>query len=443
MNLTNQVERYLAPVCAELSPIQGLDEMFTRCFLNTLETTCQGLDSGDAFIITGDIQAMWLRDSTEQILHYLCFAPSCPELSNWITAVIHRQAQLVLLDPYANAFNLGPNGRHGFEDLPTPSPWVWERKYELDSLCHVILLAWRFYEVTGRKDFMTDDFFRAMEQIVEVITVEQRHDSMSPYSFQRFNCPPSDTLTRQGKGSPVSYTGMSWSGFRPSDDACHYGYLIPANLFAAAMLEHLEVMSRACSRDSLAERARGLAAEIRKGVQQFGIAHTEGFGDIYAYEVDGMGAQLLMDDANTPSLLSLPYLGICPANDPLYLRTRSFVLSKHNPYYYEGSSACGIGSPHTPEGYIWPISLCIQGMTSLQPAERAKILRMLLTTHAGTARMHESFDPNQPSAFTREWFAWANSMFGELVFRMHEQKELSPAIRYLIDNDIKSINCMI
>ena len=156
-----------------------------------------------------------------------------------------------------------------------------------------------------------------------------------------------------------------------------------------------------------------------------------------------MGAQLLMDDANTPSLLSLPYLGICPANDPLYLRTRSFVLSKHNPYYYEGSSACGIGSPHTPEGYIWPISLCIQGMTSLQPAERAKILRMLLTTHAGTARIHESFDPNQPSAFTREWFAWANSMFGELVFRMHEQKELSPAIRYLIDNDIKSINCMI
>ncbi len=156
-----------------------------------------------------------------------------------------------------------------------------------------------------------------------------------------------------------------------------------------------------------------------------------------------MGAQLLMDDANTPSLLSLPYLGICPANDPLYLRTRSFVLSKHNPYYYEGSSACGIGSPHTPEGYIWPISLCIQGMTSLQPAERAKILRMLLTTHAGTARMHESFDPNQPSAFTREWFAWANSMFGELVFRMHEQKELSLAIRYLMDNDIKSINCMI
>lgn len=443
MDLTAQVKRFLEPVRAQLSPVQGLDEMFVRCFMNTLETTCQTLENGDVFIITGDIQAMWLRDSTEQILHYLRFAPQCPALSDWICAVIRRQTELVLRDPYANAFNLGPNGRHGFEDLPPAGPWVWERKYELDSLCHVMLLAWRFHLATGREDFLTGDFFRAMERMVAVMATEQRHEEASPYRFQRFHCPPSDTLPRQGQGAPVGYTGMSWSGFRPSDDACRYGYLIPANLFAATMLEHLNDLAASQGREDLACRARTLAAEMRQGIARYGVAHTEAFGDIYAYEADGLGAQLLMDDANIPSLLSLPYLGVCAPDDPMYLRTRAFVLSPENPYYYQGRAARGVGSPHTPEGSIWPIALCIQGMTAQTAAERRAILRMLLTTHAGTGLMHESFDRNDPNQFTRSWFAWANSMFGELIYRMYEQHELPQAMDDLVENDIKCIKYMV
>lgn len=440
MSVIAQVASCLESVRAELAPVQGLGDMFVRCFMNTLETTCQTQENGDVFIITGDIEAMWLRDSTEQILHYLRFAPSCPALSDWVCAVIRRQTELVRIDAYANAFNLGPNGRHGFDDQPPAGPWIWERKYELDSLCHVILLAWRFYRVTNRTDFMTDAFFQAMERILDVMTVEQRHAEQSPYSFQRFHCPPSDTLPFDGKGTPVGYTGMSWSGFRPSDDACRYGYLIPANLFAATELEHLATMASVCGREEMAARARTLSTEIREGIRRYGIAHTEDFGDIYAYEVDGLGSQLLMDDANIPSLLSLPYLEVCSPEDDLYLRTRAFVLSKQNPYYYTGSAACGIGSPHTPEGSIWPIALCIQGMTSRSADERVAILRTLLTTHAGTARMHESFDRNDPDQFTRSWFAWANSMFGELVFRMHEQGELAQAVRQLLEAGITSIS---
>lgn len=440
MRLAAQVEARLEPVCAQLAPVQGLGDMFARCFMNTLETTCQTLENGEVFIITGDIQAMWLRDSTEQILHYLRFAPDCPELSDWICAVIRRQTALVLTDPYANAFNLGPNGRHGYQDQPPAGPWVWERKYELDSLCHVVLLAWRFHRITGRTDFMTTAFFAAMERILDLIATEQNHEAQSPYSFQRSDCPPSDTLPHQGKGTPVGVTGMSWSGFRPSDDACQYGYLIPANLFAATELEHLCAMARACGREDLAERARTLAEEIRQGVRRYGIAHTADFGEIYAYEADGLGKQLLMDDANIPSLLSLPYLEVCSPDDELYLRTRAFVLSKQNPCFYAGRAACGIGSPHTPEGYVWPIALCIQGMTALDANERVGILRTLLTTHAGTARMHESFDPNDPSQFTRSWFAWANSMFGELVYRMYEKGELPEAVRSLVACGITSVH---
>lgn len=443
MDLIAQVERYLEPVRDVLSPVEGLGEMFARCFMNTLETTSQTLENGDVFVITGDIQAMWLRDSTEQVLHYLRFAPRCPALLDWIAAVLRKQTELVLRDPYANAFNLGPNGRHGFADEPPAGPWVWERKYELDSLCHVILLAWRFYRATGRRDFMTDSFFHAMETIVDTIATEQRHEALSPYSFRRFDCPPSDTLPFDGKGAPVGYTGMSWSGFRPSDDACRYGYLIPANLFAAAMLERLSAMASACGREALGGRASALAGEIRDGVRRFGLARTEAFGEIYAYEANGLGAQLLMDDANIPSLLSLPYLEVCPADDPLYLRTRKFILSEANPCFWSGKAARGVGSPHTPDGFIWPIALCVQGLTALEPRERADMLRLLLTTHAGTERMHESFDRDEPSRFTRSWFAWANSMFGELVYRMYEQGELPSAMDFLKENNIKSIKYMV
>jgi meiotically up-regulated gene 157 (Mug157) protein len=136
---------------------------------------------------------------------------------------------------------------------------------------------------------------------------------------------------------------------------------------------------------------------------------------VYAYEVDGRGGVLLADDANTPSLLALPLTGWCRADDPLYLATRDLVLSPANPYYYRGSAASGIGSPHTPEGHVWPIALAIQGLTSTDPAERRALLDLILATDDGTGAVHESFHADDPGVWTREWFSWANSMFCELA----------------------------
>ena len=273
----------------------------------------------------------------------------------------------------------------------------------------------------------------ALRRVVEVLRCEQRHED-SDYRFIRTDCPPSDTLTHEGMGEPVACTGMTWSGFRPSDDACQYGYLVPSNLFAVRVLRGAEKLAKLMNDDALAAEAAALGREIAAGVEAFAKVNDPLFGEIYAYEVDGLGHANLMDDANVPSLLALPYLEVCDRNDPLYLRTRAFALSHRNPYYREGALARGVGSPHTPEGYIWPIALCVQAMTSSDDAEVAAILRMLMTTHAGTSFMHESFDPDAPEKFTRPWFAWANSMFGEMLVRLYEEGRLVEVIRLAMMN---------
>ena len=400
-------------------------KVFEKCFMNTLETTVQAAE-GDTFVITGDIHAMWLRDSTAQVLHYLRFADD-EEVAKLIEGLIARQARNVLLDPYANAYNREPSDFKPYNDRPRASDWVWERKYEIDSLCHPVLLAWRFYEKTGRTGFMTEMFAEMLRTIVDVFRTEQDHDQ-SPYRFERDNCPPSDTLPNEGKGAPVARTGMTWSGFRPSDDACMYGYLVPANLFAMQELRHIAKFAELLSDAELKAEALSLADEIEQGVKDCARVQHPQFGEIYAYETDGMGHYNLMDDANVPSLLALPYLGICDKNDPLYLRTRAFVLSDGNPYFYSGAQAKGVGSPHTPAGYVWPIGLCVQGMTTDDVDEQAVLVDALMHTHAGCECMHESFDPDAPERFTREWFAWANSMFGELIYRLYEAGTLSDVL---------------
>lgn len=411
-----------------LSKVDGLGDLFVRCFLNTLETTFSMDEEGGAFVITGDIPAMWLRDSTQQVLQYVRFAKEDGQLAELLESQIARQMQDIITDPYANAFNRTANGARGYEDWPTPHPRVWERKYELDSLCHAVLLAWRYFLATGKDGFLDGAFFTAMEAAVQVIALEQEHEAKSGYRFQRFHCPPSDTLAREGKGTPTAFTGMSWCGFRPSDDACAYGYLVPANLFAAAMLEHVAFFARRKQRLQLEEKAAKLARDIREGVERHGTVRHPAFGRIYAYEADGLGHCLLMDDANIPSLLSLPYLGAVAQDDPTYLRTRAFVLSRDNPMYFVGKAGRGIGSPHTPADYIWPIGLCIQAMTTQNADEIAMLLRMLHTTHGGTGWMHEGFHKDRPWEFTREWFAWANSMFGEMVYRLYEQERLAEIV---------------
>lgn len=411
----------------QLRAYPELWDHFRKCFLNTIETTVQQSD-GDTFVITGDIPAMWLRDSTAQVLHYLRFADHS-EVADMVEGLLQRQADCILRDPYANSFNREEiSGSPHNRDLPRVSGWVWERKYEIDSLCYPLWLAEKFYNKTGRTAFLNETFAEALQAILTVFRTEQNH-STSPYYFIRTDCPPSDTLTCEGRGEPVAVTGMTWSGFRPSDDACKYGYLVPSNLFAVRALKSAEKLASLAGWEDLAAQSAALGAEIAEGVRKHGLVEHPEFGRIYAYEVDGLGNANLMDDANVPSLLALPYLEVCEKDDPLYLRTRAFVLSSENPYYYQGSLARGIGSPHTPAGYIWPIALCVQAMTSTDVGEIANILKTLMNTHGGTGFMHESFDPNAPEQFTRDWFAWANSMFGELVFRLYEEGTLSQVIR--------------
>ena len=421
----------IAPLQAQLQAYPGLWEMFRRCFLNTIETTVQQ-QPGDTFVITGDIPAMWLRDSTVQVLHYLRFADEKP-VAAMLEGLIARQAECILRDPYANAFNREPSDYKPFDDFPRASDWVWERKYELDSLCYPVWLAEKYVDQTGSTAILTERFGMALRRVVEVLRREQRHAD-SDYRFIRTDCPPSDTLTREGMGEPVGFTGMTWSGFRPSDDACRYGYLVPSNLFAVRALQGAQKLAKRMGDDALATEAAALGREIAAGVEAFAKVDDPVFGEIYAYEVDGLGHANLMDDANVPSLLALPYLEVCDRNDPLYLRTRAFVLSHRNPYYREGALARGVGSPHTPQGYIWPIALCVQAMTSSDDAEVAGILHMLMATHAGTGFMHESFDPDGPEKFTRPWFAWANSMFGEMLYRLYDEGRLAEVIRLAMSN---------
>lgn len=415
-----QIER----IDALLPDNPTLAQIFRQCFVNTLETTIELLDDGSAFVITGDIPAMWLRDSTAQVRPYVRFAGEDADVKRLIRGLIQRQAFYINIDPYANAFNKTANGEGHQDDRTDNSPWLWERKYELDSLCYPVQLCHSYMQVTGDATIFDNTLHAAFSRILDVIEREQRHDTLSSYFFERSNCPPSDTLPNGGKGTPTNWTGMSWSGFRPSDDSCQYGYLVPANMFAVVILGYLATFAADHFHDgNMANRALRLRGEIDAGIQAYGLVDHPRFGRMYAYEVDGFGSSNLMDDANVPSLLAIPELGYRAADDPIYKATRAFVLSGENPFYYTGQFAKGVGSPHTPNGYIWPISLVMQALTSTDRAEQEALLQMLVNTTAGTNYMHESFNPNDPTQFSRAWFAWANSLFSELIIRMYDPSQ--------------------
>lgn len=396
--LPPSMQDLVARVTKALPQHPRLPKMFAETLSNTWATTLQPQDDGSVFVITGDIPAMWLRDSAAQVRPYLHLAKSDPQFASLIAGVVRRQAKYVLIDPYANAFNESANGRCHNRDKTDMGDWIWERKYELDSLCAPLMLAHDLWQATGQTDHLDANFRCAAGLIVATITLEQNHYH-SDYAFERFDCVPSDTLINAGRGNPVGPTGMSWSGFRPSDDACQYNYLVPSNMMAAVALERLAGLPLGDA--SLVGKASALAREIRAGIQMHGKVRHSRFGEIYAYEVDGLGNANLMDDANVPSLLAMPLLGFCSKDDPVYLATRAFVLSDENPYFFQGAAAKGIGSPHTPQDYIWPISLCVQGLTSTSRDEQLALLDMLMATDAGTGLMHEGFHKDDPAQFTR------------------------------------------
>lgn len=426
--LTTAMNTYIQHIEQQLEHLPVLQGMFRQCYANTYETTLQRLADGSTFVITGDIPAMWLRDSTAQVRHYLPVAVHDTEVADMIAGVIRRQIFYIGIDPYGNAFNIEDNDHRYDIDLTELNGWVWERKYEIDSLCYPIQLSYLFWKATGRTDLFDESFRTVLHRIIDLWRCEQHHDDHSPYVFMREDCPPSDTLRNQGKGMPTSYTGMTWSGFRPSDDACTFGYLIPSNMFASVVLGYMaEIAIDMYHDERLATKALRLQEEIDFGIENYGTVIHPQYGKIYAYETDGQGNHNLMDDANVPSLLSIPYLGYRAVEDTVYQNTRAFVLSEHNPYYFTGIAASGIGSPHTPTDYIWHIALSMQGLTSTDPLEIKSILDTLASTHADTGFMHEGFHKDDPTKFTRPWFAWANSLFAEIVSQYALQSSKEPS----------------
>ncbi|HVA37758.1 MAG TPA: glycoside hydrolase family 125 protein [Candidatus Dormibacteraeota bacterium] len=375
------------------SPNARLQVMFRAALLSTTKLA-QYASDGTAYVKTGDIPAEWLRDSSAQVRPYLFFAKDDPSVARLLQAIIARQARYLTIDPYANAFTLDYK--------------VWEEKYELDSLCYPIVLAWTYWKTTGDVSIFDPVMEQALTKALETMEREQDHDRSSTYTQKE--------MPNGGKGNPVAYTGMIWSAFRPSDDACQYNYLIPSEMMAVVALGDLEDIFRAVYRNVLkAERAKSLRSEVQDGIQQFGIVFTPNYGYVYAYEVDGLGHSVLMDDANIPSLLSAPYLGYTKPDARVYQNTRRFLLSKNDPYYYAGKFARGIGSAHTPDGYVWPLSLLMQGMTTTSQAEKEEVLKELLDSDPGDHLLHESFDPNNPTKFTRVDFGWPNALFSEFV----------------------------
>ena len=343
---------------------------------------------------------MWLRDSTWQVAPLL--HSNHPDVIELLIALSKTQIELFLIDPYANAFNPAPNGECWHKDFLDQSPWVFERKYELDSWASVLYLARMIIEKYGRLDHIDRSFKEALELMLKLARKEQHHDPES-YIFKRDNGVPHDSLSHNGYGAPIGYTGMVYSAFRPSDDACTYGFLVPSNIF---FLNELELLSENLkSAESIA-----LSADIRKGIEEFAV-----FDGKYAYEVDGLGNSVFIDDANIPSLLSLPLLGCVSPHNEIYKATREFILSKKNPFYFVGAKAEGVGSQHTPTNYVWPIALAVQALTDPSVDKKLEMLELLEQTDAGTGNMHEAFHVNDDREFTRPWFSWADMTYVQLV----------------------------
>ncbi|MCL6602820.1 MAG: glycoside hydrolase family 125 protein [Paenibacillus sp.] len=419
LELPQAIQEVLIEAEERLAHRPKLLQLFKNCFPNTLETTTKLLPDGTTFVITGDIPASWLRDSVEQVIQYVPLAKNDPDLQRIIGGLIKRHIQYIHIDPYANAFNESANDWHwNTTDVTEISPWVWERKFEIDSLCFVVRLAYTYWKETGLTDFFDASFKSALRVIIDLFKREQRHFEQSPYRFSRNNGIPEDSLRSNGYGMPVNYTGMIWSGFRSSDDACDFHYNIPGNMFAVVALRQMQEFAEWVFRDlDFLTELKELEFEVDHGIKLYGIYRHPEFGPIYAYETDGFGNHCLMDDAGTPGLLSIPYLGYVTADDPIYQNTRRFALSKENPFYYEGKAAKGIGSPHTPANYIWHMALSMQGITAQTPEEKLELIALLENTDADTGFMHEGFHADNPNVYTRSWFAWSNSLFSQLVYR--------------------------
>ncbi|KAI9375647.1 hypothetical protein BJX61DRAFT_105302 [Aspergillus egyptiacus] len=435
---------------------EDLAQLFRNAFPNTLDTTIRWHVDGStdsakkskkaaqwegpqSFVVTGDINAEWLRDSTNQLANYQTLANRDERLYNLILGAINTQTEFVIQSPYCNAFqppppsNIPPTSNNQNDRVhPAYEPSVvFECKYEVDSLANFLALATDFHENTGSTDFLTDRWYTALNTLLRVLDAQSKptfNDDgqyiTNQYTFQRSTTLGTETLNLAGVGNPLnSGTGLIRSAFRPSDDATIMGFFIPGNAMMAVQLKKTAAMLRAAGGDAdLAQNLENRSSRLTKAIQDHAIVNHAKYGNVYAFEVDGYGSHIFMDDANVPSLLSLPVLGFVHQDDEVYKNTREMILSKDgNPYYLTGSAFHGIGGPHIGLQNAWPMSLLVQAMTSDSDDEITRCINLVRDSSL-LGLVHESINVNNIKAYTRPWFAWANSVFAQTILKIAAER---------------------
>ncbi|KAI9886255.1 MAG: E3 ubiquitin-protein ligase rad18 [Watsoniomyces obsoletus] len=436
---------------------KDLEMLFRNSFPNVLDTTIRwhvdgtqkkahharpswGVWNGPhTFVVTGDINAMWLRDSQGQLRQYQFLAKKDERLANLILGAIATQAEYVIQAPYCNAFQppppsgLAPSA-NGQQDVVNPvfdPDQVFECKWELDSLANFLSLGTQFFNNTQSTKFLTPRWYTALDTVLKVLT-EQSQPTFDPksgrfeqneYTFQRQTDAGTETLNLKGVGNPLSAgTGLIRSAFRPSDDSTILQYLIPSNALMAVELKRTAEMLNTVGKTSLAKTLRKRGEALEKAVWEHGVFKHKKWGDVFAYEVDGYGSAIFLDDANLPSLLSLPWIGFLDSSDQVYQNTRKMVLSKEgNPYFLQGRKFKGIGGPHVGLESPWPMSLLIQAATSDSDEEIMEALH-LVRNASQLGLIHESVHVDRLSEYTRSWFAWACSLFAETILDLANRK---------------------
>ncbi|KAK9461194.1 uncharacterized protein V1516DRAFT_343505 [Lipomyces oligophaga] len=438
------VETVITAMKDRLSHDPDLARLFENCFPNTLDTTVRWHIPGKApqtFVVTGDINAEWIRDSTNQLSPYIPLIKKDEGLRQLILGAIHTQAEFLTSSPYCNAFqpppqsNLQPssNDQSDVVNPPYDPALVFECKYELDSLASFLDLANKYYASSGDASFVNQDpfFVEALLNVIAVLDEQSLttydsdgRDLKSRYTFQRQTNVGTETLALGGAGNPTNLnTSLIRSAFRPSDDATIFQFFIPANAFIAVELKKLKILLSSAGHNELADQVFERGTRIEQGVWDHGVFQHREFGKVFAYEVDGYGGVNSMDDANLPSLLSLPILGFVDKDNEIYQNTRRMVMSKSgNPYYLKGPEFAGIGGPHIGVRYAWPMSLLTLIRTSDDDEEITSALKLVKSTTGGLGLMHESVNVRRSRDYTRSWFAWCNAEFAKAILDLAKRK---------------------